>query len=132
MRLVLHRDAVHAPGKCRTDFSTVRLVKLPRHPWSAYDEVGPDGLENLQNSGHIIDERNIHGLDAGPERKAAVGDHQRVRVPHAAEQRVDLWVQYSGLKHADSLVYSESTQFGAGSLGQPWRWRPLENQILDP
>jgi hypothetical protein len=90
-------------------------------------------LQDLQDSRNVVYQRNVDGLDLGPERKAAVGDHQRVCVAYAADQRVDLRVQYSSFDHDTALKTNlKSTQVCAGTIRQPWRGPPLEDKIIDP
>ena len=55
--------------------------------------------DHLEHGRDAVHERDIDGLDHGPEREAPVGDHQGIGVPNAAQERIDLRIEDSGLQH---------------------------------
>ena len=62
------------------------LLKLPRHARLHRVEIGANGREHLQHRRHVVHQREVHRLDLRPERKTAIGDHQRVGVTHPGQQ----------------------------------------------
>ncbi len=71
-------EAVHCVG-------IVHSLEFFGHPNFAYEEVGLDGFKNFEDARDIIDEGDIDSFDLRPKGKAAVGDHQSVGVPNAAQ-----------------------------------------------
>ena len=71
----------------------VRLHEFSRHEDRAALPVGQDDLEHLQHRRHPAHQRHIHRLDAGPRRKIAVRNDERVRMPHPCEQRENAGIQ---------------------------------------
>ena len=56
------------------------IAKRHGHEGLRDAKVRADGGENLQDRGNVIHQRNIHSLEPGPERKAAVGEDEGVGV----------------------------------------------------
>ena len=79
-------DSLQGLFKLPADFGAVNDMKLIGHECIAYFEVGPNGLEHVEHAGYIVDQGDIDGLNLRPEEKTPVGNDQRIRMPHAAQQ----------------------------------------------
>ena len=66
---------------------------------AAEDEVGAERVEDLEDRGDVVHQREVDGLELGPEREAAVGDDEGVGVPHARQQAEHGGIEDAGFEH---------------------------------
>ena len=99
MGFEIHVDISQRRHEALFGRSRVVFEELLGHGCVTDDEVGPDGEKHVQHGRYIIDKREVHGFEHGPEGKAAVCDYERVGVTDTAEQAEKGWIQNSGLKH---------------------------------
>ena len=129
VRLVGERDAGKCLGKGPADFRAVVLQEFFRHPGLADDEVAANRPQHVEHRGDAVDERDVDGLDARPEGKAPVGDDQRVRMPDAAQKRVDLRIEDAGFEHGGHLGFLWDLRSGTIMGGFPREMKPLAGRI---
>jgi hypothetical protein len=71
--------------------------ELLRSEDSADGEIGFHSLQDVYDPRNVIRERDVDGFNVRPERKAPIGDDQRVGVPDSAEEGIDCRVEDSAL-----------------------------------
>jgi hypothetical protein len=69
------------------------VTELLGHKTSSDIKVSPHSPQHIKNSWHIVDQRDVNGLDARKEGKAAVRDNDGIRMAHPAAKRIDLRIQ---------------------------------------
>ena len=91
------------PGQARSErFLAGLAVVLPELVGgenAAEDEVGAERVEDLEDRGDVVHQREVDGLELRPEREAAVGDDERVGVPHARQQAEHGGIEDAGFEH---------------------------------
>jgi hypothetical protein len=99
VRLERHRHSFELSAKLLLNFGRVISSEFLGHPCLTDYEVRPNGPQYVEHRGNVIDEGNVDRLDLRPERKAAVGDYEGVRMPNASQQADQVGIQDAGFQH---------------------------------
>jgi hypothetical protein len=70
------------------------------HESSTNLEIGKHGANHIKHGWDIVSERDVDRFHLWPERKAAISNDQRVRMPDTTEERIDGRIEDAGFQHA--------------------------------